>query len=127
MAPKHSDDFKREAVRIATSSGLTRRQVASERFRSFPSKIGVVKETGDTLLKGLEGLLWRLAKGASTVGPNEQLLPFRRSCRDAVVFAPFQSIMELEGFLRQRATPEMGTRSDQGQRYRSGANSTERA
>ncbi|SNT75423.1 hypothetical protein [Paracoccus seriniphilus] len=25
MAPKHSDDFKREAVRIATSSGLTRR------------------------------------------------------------------------------------------------------
>lgn len=30
MAPKHSDDFKREAVRIATYSGLTRRQVASD-------------------------------------------------------------------------------------------------
>lgn len=30
MASKHSDDFKREAVRIATSSGLTRRQVASD-------------------------------------------------------------------------------------------------
>ncbi|SNT75312.1 hypothetical protein SAMN05444959_110107 [Paracoccus seriniphilus] len=25
MVPKHSDDFKREAVRIATSNGLTRR------------------------------------------------------------------------------------------------------
>jgi len=30
MAAKHSDDFKREAVRIATHSGLTRRQVASD-------------------------------------------------------------------------------------------------
>ena len=30
MPPKHSDDFKREAVRIATSNGLTRRQVASD-------------------------------------------------------------------------------------------------
>jgi len=30
MAPRHSDDFKREAVRIATGSGLTRRQVASD-------------------------------------------------------------------------------------------------
>ncbi len=29
MAPKHSEDFKREAVRIATHSGLTRRQAAS--------------------------------------------------------------------------------------------------
>lgn len=30
MAPKHSEDFKREAVRILASSGLTRRQVASD-------------------------------------------------------------------------------------------------
>nr|WP_157115672.1 IS3 family transposase [Ketogulonicigenium robustum] len=30
MAPKHSEDFKRDAVRIATHSGLTRRQVASD-------------------------------------------------------------------------------------------------
>lgn len=30
MAYKHSDDFKREAVRIATHSGLTRRQAASD-------------------------------------------------------------------------------------------------
>lgn len=30
MAAKHSDDFEREAIRIATSSGLTRRQVASD-------------------------------------------------------------------------------------------------
>lgn len=30
MAPKHSEDFKREAVRILSSSGLTRRQVASD-------------------------------------------------------------------------------------------------
>ncbi|AHD02167.1 transposase [Leisingera methylohalidivorans DSM 14336] len=30
MAAKHSDDLKREAVRIATSNGLTRRQVTSD-------------------------------------------------------------------------------------------------
>ncbi|WP_141693272.1 transposase, partial [Thioclava sp. SK-1] len=30
MAAKHSEDFKREAVRIAAHSGLTRRQVASD-------------------------------------------------------------------------------------------------
>ena len=30
MAPKHSEDFKREAVRIATHRGLTRRQVAAD-------------------------------------------------------------------------------------------------
>ena len=30
MAPKHSEDFKREAVRIAMHSGLTRRQVAAD-------------------------------------------------------------------------------------------------
>ena len=30
MAMIHSDEFKRYAVRIATTSGLTRRQVASD-------------------------------------------------------------------------------------------------
>lgn len=30
MARRHSDDFKQEAVRIALTSGLTRRQVASD-------------------------------------------------------------------------------------------------
>lgn len=30
MARKHSDEFKRDAVRIALTSGLTRRQVASD-------------------------------------------------------------------------------------------------
>ena len=30
MAAIHSDAFKRDAVRIATTSGLTRRQVASD-------------------------------------------------------------------------------------------------
>jgi transposase len=30
MAPKHSGDFKRKAVRIAKHSGLIRRQVASD-------------------------------------------------------------------------------------------------
>jgi transposase len=30
MAHRHSDDFKEEAVRIALTSGLTRRQVASD-------------------------------------------------------------------------------------------------
>ncbi|MBX8785473.1 transposase, partial [Ochrobactrum sp. GRS2] len=30
MSLKHSDEFKRDAVRIAFTSGLTRRQVASD-------------------------------------------------------------------------------------------------
>jgi transposase len=30
MAQRHSEDFKREAVRIALTSGLTRKQVASD-------------------------------------------------------------------------------------------------
>lgn len=30
MAAIHSDEFKRDAVRIALTSGLTRRQVASD-------------------------------------------------------------------------------------------------
>lgn len=30
MAYKHNDEFKREAVRIALTSGLTRRQVATD-------------------------------------------------------------------------------------------------
>jgi transposase len=30
MAHKHNDEFRREAVRIALTSGLTRRQVASD-------------------------------------------------------------------------------------------------
>ena len=30
MAQKHSDEFRREAVRIALTSGLTRRQVAND-------------------------------------------------------------------------------------------------
>ena len=30
MAVSHTDDFRREAVRIALTSGLTRRQVASD-------------------------------------------------------------------------------------------------
>ncbi len=35
MAPKHSEDFQREAVRIATHGGLTRRQVASDLGAGF--------------------------------------------------------------------------------------------
>ena len=30
MAPKHSEEFKRDAVRIALTSGLTRRQASSD-------------------------------------------------------------------------------------------------
>jgi transposase len=30
MAALHTDDFRREAVRIALTSGLTRRQVAAD-------------------------------------------------------------------------------------------------
>lgn len=36
MSLKHSDEFKRDAVRIALTSGLTRRQVASDLSIGFP-------------------------------------------------------------------------------------------
>jgi transposase len=46
MAAIHSDEFKRDAVRIATTSGLTKRQVASDslagrRLPSIAERLGV--------------------------------------------------------------------------------------
>lgn len=35
MAYKHTDEFQREAVRIALTSGLTRRQVATDLGAGF--------------------------------------------------------------------------------------------
>ena len=47
MAAIHSDEFKRDAVRIATTSGLTRRQVASDLGIGFSTLSKWVKAVSD--------------------------------------------------------------------------------
>ena len=47
MAAIHSDEFKRDAVRIATTSGLTRRQVASDLGIGFSTLSKWVKAVAD--------------------------------------------------------------------------------
>lgn len=51
MAHRHSDDFKHEAVRIALTSGLTRRQVASDLGIGFStlSKWVKISRTDETI------------------------------------------------------------------------------
>lgn len=59
MADRHSDEFKRDAVRIALTSGLTRRQVASD--------LGIGLSTINKWVKAL-------AVESSPVGPDQDLL-----------------------------------------------------
>ena len=47
MAAIHSDEFKRDAVRIAQTSGLTRRQVASDLGIGFSTLNKWVKAVAD--------------------------------------------------------------------------------
>ncbi|WP_156317339.1 transposase, partial [Cypionkella psychrotolerans] len=47
MAAIHSDEFKRDAVRIARTSGLTRRQVASDLGAGFSTLNKWVKMVSD--------------------------------------------------------------------------------
>jgi transposase len=50
MAQKHNEEFKREAVRIALTSGLTRRQVASDLNIGFSTLAKwIQKSTSDDL------------------------------------------------------------------------------
>lgn len=59
MADRHSDEFKRDAVRIALTSGLTRRQVASD--------LGVGLSTIGNWVRAL-------SVEASPAGPDQDLL-----------------------------------------------------
>ncbi len=59
MAAIHSDEFKRDAVRIATTSGLTRRQVASD--------LGIGHST---LCKWVRAV----SDDASSLGPDQDLI-----------------------------------------------------
>lgn len=47
MSPEHSDDFRKEALRIALTSGLPRRQVASDLGVGFATLNKWVKALGD--------------------------------------------------------------------------------
>ena len=46
MAPKQSEDFKLEAARIATHSGLTRQQVASDLGVGLSTLAGLLDRSG---------------------------------------------------------------------------------
>ena len=59
MAAIHSDEFKRDAVRIALTSGLTRRQVASDLGIGF-----------STLCKWVRSV----SEDASSLGPDQDLV-----------------------------------------------------
>ena len=55
MAATHGDEFKRDAVRIALTSGLTRRQVASDLgvgLSTLGKWIGVVAEVRPRRIHG---------------------------------------------------------------------------
>ena len=68
MAPKHSEDFKREAVRIATHSGLARRQVASDLGVGLSNlwqvDAGLFKRTSCRRGRGTAPREWALAQRA---------------------------------------------------------------
>ena len=46
MAHRHSDEFRREAVRIALTSGLTRKQVASDLGVGFSTLSRWIQKSG---------------------------------------------------------------------------------
>ena len=65
MAAIHSDEFKRDAVRIAQTSGLTRRQVASD--------LAVGLSTLNKWVKGISDRASPCAQGQDLVRENERL------------------------------------------------------
>ncbi|PID35440.1 MAG: hypothetical protein CR958_00175 [Rhodobacterales bacterium] len=60
MANGHSEEFRRDAVRIALTSGLTRRQVAADSQRKFHSR--VLGQTRPSNSRRLEGVIGTLPK-----------------------------------------------------------------
>lgn len=48
MAKKHTEEFRQEAVRIALTSGLTRRQVASDLGVGFSTLARWIQKSGES-------------------------------------------------------------------------------
>jgi len=74
MAAIHSDEFKRDAVRIALTSGLTRRQVASD--------LGIGLSTLGKWVRAVSEEAKVPAQDAELVRENERLRQENRILRD---------------------------------------------
>jgi len=72
MATIHSDGFKRDAVRIALTSGLTRRQVASD--------LGIRCPAGHCEAMARKGGIRPLANGFGCFPRNPRCLHKMRNC-----------------------------------------------
>lgn len=83
MANGHSEEFKRDAVRIALTSGLTRRQVASDLgmgVSTLNKCIKVSQDTEDTSLPDADLLreVERLRKENTVLKQEREILKKRR-------------------------------------------------
>ena len=83
MANGHSEEFKRDAVRIALTSGLTRRQVASDLgmgVSTLNEWIKLAQETEDASLPDADLLrdVERLRKENSVLRQEREILKRRR-------------------------------------------------
>jgi len=65
MAPRHSEEFKREAVRLARTSGLTRRQISFD--------LGIGLSTLGKWIARIEGEELPLADAVDLARENERL------------------------------------------------------
>lgn len=74
MAAIHSDEFKREAVRIALTSGLTRRQVASD--------LGVGLSTLGKWIQAISAEAKMLERDTDLLRENERLRKENRILRE---------------------------------------------
>jgi len=74
MAATHSDAFKRDAVRIALISGLTRRQVASD--------FGIGRSTPGKWVRAVSEVAKVPAQDAELLRENERLRKENRILRD---------------------------------------------
>jgi transposase len=74
MAAMHSDEFKRDAVRIAPTSGLTQRQVASD--------LGIGRSTLGKWVRAVSEEAKVPAQDAELLRENERLRKENRILRD---------------------------------------------
>ena len=87
MAAIHSDEFKRDAVRIALTSGLTRRQVASDslagrRLSSIAVRLGIGLSTLGKWVRAVSEEAKVPAQDAELLRENERLRKENRILRE---------------------------------------------
>jgi len=97
MVRKHNEDFKREVVRLALKSGLTRRQVASDLGVGFSTLAKWVQHSRSDDLSPSADI--DLAKENKRLRKeNRPLLQERETLKNATVFFAQQSTFPLIGY-----------------------------